>query len=217
MTGERQRFRIFYEDQSGSVSPFPLHRLVLAAAHDHCPDRLARWALDHRVIAIPKKGQSNVLEEVGRTRRHLDAGVCVIAWLDTDHVRDLFPKASRAARAEVIDLVKQRAGAIDPGRLEVFLLDQNLESLLEALERELRDQVGEELTTRAIRKKRLDARDQLLLHVASGRELRRLLRARHQGFDCLTRAVRAAHSLSAVTTFSIASLASPNSIRVTGL
>lgn len=190
MTRERQRLRILYEDQLGAVPDFPLHRLVLAAAHDRCP-QLERWRLALRVIAIPKKGQGAVLSDVGRTQIHLNAGVCVLAWIDGDHVRDLFPSASRATRADVIGLIKQRAGAVDPGRLEVFLLEKNLESLLETLERELRETFDDETVTRAIRNKRLDPRDQLLLHIASSPGLRTRLRERHQGFDCVTRYVAA--------------------------
>jgi len=188
MTREPQRLRLLYEDQLGVVPDFPLHRLVIAAAHDLCP-QFERWRLEQRVIAIPKKGQGAVLKEVGRARSHLDAGVCLLAWLDEDHVRDLFPNASRASRAEVIALVKQRAGTLDPGRLEVFLLDRNLESLLLALDVELREAFDDETVTKAIRKKRLDQRDRLLLHIAAHRGLRARLRERHQGFDCVARYV----------------------------
>jgi len=185
---ERQRLRIFYEDQLGVVPRFPLHRLVLAAAHDLCP-QLERWRIEQRVIALPKKGQGGVLNEVRRARLHVDEGVCVLAWIDDDHVRDLFPGAARATRAEVIQLVRREGGVLGPGRLEIFLLDRNLESLLQALEPELREALGEERVTKAIRKKRLDSRDDLLLHIASSRDLRGRLRLRHQGFDCVARYV----------------------------
>jgi hypothetical protein len=168
--------------------------LVLAAAHDRCP-QLERWRLEQRVIAIPKKGQGGVLNEVKRARLHLNAGVCVLAWIDEDHVRDLFPDASRATRAEVIELIRQRAGELGPGRLEVFLLDENLESLLQALAPELRDVFGDEAVDRATRNKRLDQRDQLLLHVANSKQLRADLRDRHRGFDCVTRYIAAIASL----------------------
>lgn len=194
MTRERQRLRILYEDQPGATATFPLHRLVLAAAHDLCPN-LERWRLEQRVIAIPKKGQGGVLNEVARAALHRDAGVCVLAWIDDDHVRDMFPEAARATRAEVIERVKQRAGAVGPGRVEVFLLDKNLESLLQALDGELRAAFGEEIVARAVRKKRLDARDQLLLHIAHHGELRAHLRERHQGFDCVIRYVGAIATL----------------------
>jgi len=54
---------------------------------------------------------------------------------------------------------------------------------------------GEETVTRAIHKKRLDSRDQLLLHIAHNRDRRQLLRERHQGFDCVTRYVAAVATL----------------------
>jgi hypothetical protein len=95
----------------------------------------------------------------------------------------------------VIALIKQRAGALAPGRLEVFLLDQNLESLLQVLEVELRATFGADTVTKAIQKKRLDPRDQLLLHIANDPSLRALLRERHQGFDCVTRYVAAIAAL----------------------
>lgn len=194
MTRERQRLHILYEDQLGAVPDFPLHRGVLAAAHDLCQP-LERWRLDQRVIAIPKKGQGAVLNEVARAALHANAGVCVLAWLDDDHVRDLFPGASQATRAEVIELVKQRGGALGPGRLEVFLLDKNLESLLQALEVEFGEAFGAEIVTNAIRKKRLDARDLLLLHIARSPGLRAVLRQRHHGFDCIARYVAAIATL----------------------
>ncbi|HWO22936.1 MAG TPA: hypothetical protein VNO30_29450 [Kofleriaceae bacterium] len=36
---------------SGAIPDFSLHRLVLAAAHDLCP-QLERWQLEQRVIAV---------------------------------------------------------------------------------------------------------------------------------------------------------------------
>lgn len=188
MTRERQRLRILYEDKLGAVPDFPLHRLVLSAAHDLCR-QIERWQLGQRVIAIPKNGQGEVLNEVARARIHLDAGVCLLAWIDDDHVRDMFPNAARATRAEVIDLVKQRAGVLGPGRLEILLLHRNLETLLQVLDHELRDAFGDELVIKAIHKKRVDPRDQLLLHIANSEPLRKLLRERHQGFDCVARYV----------------------------
>jgi hypothetical protein len=68
-------------------------------------------------------------------------------------------------------------------------------SLLQALEPELREALGDERVTKAIRKKRLDARDDLLIHISSSRDLRGRLRERHSGFDCVTRYVAALATL----------------------
>ena len=189
MTRERQRLRILYEDQIGAVPRFPLHRLVIAAANDLCA--IERWRLEQRVIAIPKKGRDRVLEELSRAQTHLNDGACLLAWLDDDRVRDAFPNASQLTHAATIELVKARAGTHSPGRIEAFLLDKNLESLLQALRSELVDAFDATFMDKAITKKRLDSRDQCLLHIASSPWLRELLRQRHQGFDCVTRYVAA--------------------------
>ena len=59
----------------------------------------------------------------------------------------------------------------------------------------LREAFGDERLTKAIRKKRLDARDDLLVHISGRHDLRVLLRERHQGFDCVARYVSALASL----------------------
>jgi hypothetical protein len=192
MTHERVRLRILYEDRVGDEQvDFPLHRLVVAAAHDCC-EGLELWRLRKRVQGIPKKGRDNVLRDLGRARIHIDAGVYLLAWLDEDRIREAFPNASRLTRTEVIGLVKAKASAADPDRVEVFLLDRNLESLLEALEQELVDALDHETVHRAIEKrgsKTVDSRDSCLLHIANSAPLRALLRGRHQGFDWITRNV----------------------------
>jgi len=79
MTLERQRLRILYEDRIGALPGFPLHRLVIAAAHDLCA--IDRWRLEQRVIAIPKKGRDRVLEELSRARTHLNDPALLRAWV----------------------------------------------------------------------------------------------------------------------------------------
>lgn len=71
-----------------------------------------------------------------------------------------------------------------PPPLEVFLLDDNLEDLLSTLE----DHLDSTQLAKALRKK-LDARDILLDDIAHAPALRETLRARHAGFDCVSRFV----------------------------
>lgn len=122
----------------------------------------------------------------------MNAGVLLLAWLDEDRIRDAFPGAAGASPAEVVSLVKGRAKDLDPARVEVFLLERNLESLLEALARPLSDALGAETVQRALDKRgsaAVDCRDQCLLQIANTRSLRELLRDRHAGFEWVTRYV----------------------------
>jgi hypothetical protein len=193
MTHEQVRLRVLYEDRIGDEQiDFPLHRLVVAAAHDCC-EGIELWKLRKRIQGIPKKGRDNVLADLGRAHVHINAGVYLLAWLDEDRIRDAFPDVSRSTpNEEVIRRIKAKVNASDPARVEVFLLNRNLESFFEVLEQELGDALDRETVHSAIEKRGKDAvdcRDGCLMHIANSRWLRDLLRTRHQGFDWVTRYV----------------------------
>jgi hypothetical protein len=142
----------------------------------------------HRVIKVPKKGVNNVLREVTRSDRFLGGGARLLLWVDNDRIRDALQLPPRCARETVIEAIKALApethGKARPKPLEVFLLDDNLEDLL----RSIAARLDAGLLAKAIAKK-LDARDTLLYDIGRDRRLRAELRAKHAGFDCVSRFV----------------------------
>lgn len=181
-----RRLVILYEDSRGPLKRFPLHDLVVKSAADLVP--LDVHELFRRVVEVPKKGVHKVLDEVGRSDRFLGSGARLLVWVDNDDIRRALQLAPRCARETVISTIKARApevrGGSRPKSLEVFLLDDNLEDLLESIAAQL----DTALLARA-RAKRLDARDALLDEIGRNRQLRAALRANHAGFDCVSRFV----------------------------
>jgi len=192
MTRERERLRILYEDGRGAGGGFPLHRLVVATASDLC-EGIERRVLESRVTEIPLRGRDPVLAELRHAERHLRYGVKLLVWLDNDHIREAFPNASpTSSNEEIVKLVKAKANVSDLARIDVFLLERNLESLLERLEEELVIELDSKIVHKAINKKgshKVESRDICLLHIANNPRLRELLRGRHEGFDWVTRHV----------------------------
>ena len=179
------RLVILYEDSRGPLQRFPLHDLVVKSAADLVP--LDVHELFRRVIAVPKRGVSKVLDEVARCDRLLARHARLLVWVDNDAIRRALSLARDCARETVISTIKARApqgGGSRPKPLEVFLLDDNLEDLLSSIG----DQLEPALLAKA-KAKRLDARDMLLDEIGRSRQLRAVLRARHPGFDCVSRLV----------------------------
>lgn len=181
-----RRLVILDEDSRGPLQRFPLHDLVVKSAADLVP--LALHELFRRVIAVPKRGVHNVLVDVARSDRFFGSDARLLVWVDNDRIRRALQLAPRCPRETVISTIKARAPEVldssRPKRLEVFLLDDNLEDLLSSLAARL----DPELLAKA-RAKRLDARDALLDEIGRSRQLREELRASHAGFDCVSRFV----------------------------
>jgi hypothetical protein len=180
------RLVILYEDSRGPRKGFPLHDLVVKSAADFVP--LEVHELLGRVIAVPKRGVSKVLDEVARCDRLLANHARLLVWVDNDAIRRALSLAWDCARGTVISTIKARApqssGGARPEPLEVFLLDDNLEDLLSSVG----DQLEPALFAKA-KAKRLDARDMLLDEIGRSERLRAVLRSRHTGFDCVSRFV----------------------------
>ncbi|HEX7842986.1 MAG TPA: hypothetical protein VF469_36185 [Kofleriaceae bacterium] len=179
------RLVILYEDSRGPLQRFPLHDLVVKSAADLVP--LDVHELFQRVVKVPKRGVSKVLDEVARCDRLLANHARLLVWVDNDAIRRALSLARDCARGTVISTIKDRApqsGSSRPKPLEVFLLDDNLEDLLSS--------IGEQLEPALLVKakaKRLDARDILFDEIGRSRRLRAALRSRHTGFDCVSRFV----------------------------
>jgi hypothetical protein len=180
------RLVVLYEDSRGPLKRFPLHDLLVKSAADLVP--LAMHELFRRVIAVPKRGVNNVLDEVTRSDRFHAGGALRLVWVDNDRIRRALQLAPDCARATVISTIKERAPVVHdrtrPKSLEVFLLDDNLEDLLSSVA----TQLDATLLAKA-RAKKLDARDTLLDDIGRDRQLRAALRANHAGFDCVSRFV----------------------------
>ena len=101
------RLVILYEDSPGPLQRFPLHDLVVKSAADLVP--LDLHELFRRVIAVPKRGVSKVLDEVARCDRFLTKHARLLVWVDNDAVRRVLSLARDCARGTVISTIKARA------------------------------------------------------------------------------------------------------------
>ena len=121
---------VFYEDSRAVGAPrFPLHDLTLACVADltGLPD----WRkLDPYIDAIPKKGNTKVLRAC-KTDAPRMKPPHILAVLDGDKLHHLFPTLARAACKRDVH-VAFRAEVSD-ARVEIAVLDDNVESLISAL------------------------------------------------------------------------------------
>lgn len=180
------RLVILYEDSRGAIVRFPLHDLVVRSAADLAG--VAFYEVARRVRDVPKGGDTKVLSDLANNSSLFKQHTRVLAWIDNDRIREKLKLPKDASRSLVITQIKARGPKPAHGRpapLEVFLLDDNLEDLIEALA----DHLDRTQLAKARNKKKPESRDILLDEIASSPALRATLRARHAGFDCVSRFV----------------------------
>lgn len=120
---------ILYEDKRGPTKDFGLHKLIEACLFDivNGHRHLLCRALDGR----QSKGDGNLLrvcrEDIGGIS---PKGHPVAALFDNDRVRRLLNLPRETERGVVIQKIK--AGCTAPTQLFVFLLEENMESVVEA-------------------------------------------------------------------------------------
>ena len=168
-----------------AAKSLPLHDLVTQSTADLAA--IEPYKLAARISRVPKNGANKVLDDLEHNGSLYKQHSRVLAWLDNDRIRDALHVPPSTKRADVIAKIKARGPQTTHGRpppLEVFLLDNNLEDLLSTLE----DHLDPAILAKALRKK-LDDRDMLLDDIARNPALRAELRARHAGFDCVSRFV----------------------------
>jgi hypothetical protein len=160
---------LLWEDRAvGPVARFGPHIFLVACVASHLGTDRYKLTRSQAIDGKPCAGNSNVLRELHRGPLW-DSGVHVVAVLDTDELHDRLPGIS--SRRTVPDteyprwsdavVAEVRKHAPDHGqtRLDVCLLDRNLETLLAIIGRGVRE------LDEALGKSRLD-RDRILQRAA---------------------------------------------------
>jgi hypothetical protein len=124
---------VFYEDSRAGGSRFIPHDVAMFCAWDLKGGSNAGdpWLFAKRAEPFPMNGNSKVvgaLERGAGVRR----GAPTIVVLDHDKVRGLFALDAAACKADVLAELRKRQSS---PLLHVVLLEQNLESILEAFHR----------------------------------------------------------------------------------
>lgn len=159
------RLTILYEDSRASAGRFALHDLVLSSAADLVERQ--PWELVPVVVAVPCNGALQVLARIVTADRFLRNNGWLLAWLDNDKIRRALGLSAISSASVVSARIKQ----LDPGyarslgRVEVFLLEDNLEDLIRTIQPHLPSSLRDE-ADRAVRLKRVNAREGILYELA---------------------------------------------------
>src|SRR5262249_37973722 len=157
------RIIILYEDQRGPTKDFGLHKLIEACIYDIVDGQ--RHLLVRALEGRQSKGDAKLLrvcrEDIGDIS---PKGYPVVAVFDNDRVRRLLGLAREAERALVIEKIKE--GCCAPAQLFVFLLEENMESVVEAAGR-CDPSIARAMVDEALRKN-LAARDVVIKEVCKG-------------------------------------------------
>lgn len=171
---------VFYEDSRTPGGDFTLHDLVLACVADRIQRN--RWDLKDLVLCKPMKGNANVLKACAHDVRRMKHAH-IAAVLDGDELARLLNLRGNYCKCEA----RAAFGRIaTDARLELFVLDHNIETLIETLGR-LKPDLP--MMTEALDKDR-NARDRVFANAANAEPgLRTQLRSEIPSFDRLTRKI----------------------------
>lgn len=115
---------ILYEDERGPVRDYPLHNLLLNVVSDIQGVQLGHFK--DQVRAVPKRGDSKLMcactEEVPKMPEPH-----ILAIFDADKLHRLLNRPGDTPRQALLEELRGRCP--DP-RLQVFLLEENTESLI---------------------------------------------------------------------------------------
>lgn len=122
------RIVVLWEDQRAPGKAFgPDLLLKSCIADDRNESPYADWW--RRILPIPKKGKERLIEALREDLQDLAAAGSVVAVLDRDKAHELGgSKRKPACRSQLLDILRQKS----PGKYELVLLEDNLETLLEA-------------------------------------------------------------------------------------
>lgn len=154
---------ILYEDSVGAhLKEFGPHNLVVQCVADKLGGDV--WRLHRQLIPEPKNGVNKLLDALRKDMNKLARGDSrVFALIDADDVRERLQLPQTACRTLVVAQIKRCPSA---DRLDVVLLEKNLESLLVAL-RELQPTLATaEDWNRALAHKKHNERDLILNRIA---------------------------------------------------
>jgi len=154
-----QPITIFYED---SVRPkshprdFGFHRFVMTCIFDRIDQD--RPDLENACTCNPRNGSSEILKSIRNDIEYISRdGRNVVAVFDHDKVTKLL-KIDKETRDDVI-IEKIKGECPLPDKLHVFLIRENLESVIENIERCDQSNLIDRKTIRLAKEKHLDERD----------------------------------------------------------
>ncbi len=143
---------ILYEDQRGPTQGFGLHTFIVACVFDRVGGE--RWQLEKALDGRPLKGDSNLLGRIREDAPSIAAdGRHIVAVFDDDKIRSLV-KLAPTAEAAAVRLAILRDCKLPPESMRVFLVEENTESVLEAIGACKAD-LSRDLLARALRKKHI--------------------------------------------------------------
>ena len=182
---------VLWEDKSnGPIKGFGPQAFLIACVASRLAVNRHSLARSEAIAAKPCAGNANVLRELRRGPLW-DSVAHVVAVLDTDELHDRLPVASRRTigdaeyerwSASVMTAVRSSAPPDCHARLEICLLDRNLETLVGVVGRGARE-FGD-----ALNKSRLH-RDKLLQRAADDQDLLRRACAEMPSWDHLVTTV----------------------------
>ncbi|KIG15736.1 hypothetical protein DB30_05306 [Enhygromyxa salina] len=168
---------ILYEDDRGPVKEFGLHELIVACVADEWGQDW--WAVKGQFDAIPLKGAAKLLAACERDVPDMPDAL-IFAVFDADKLHRLLFTSGRPSSDELLAELRRRCS--DP-RLSMFLLDQNTETVVDAVA----DCLGEPRP-----EKRKLLRDRFLNRTAKGlRQHRDCVRAAVPTLDACVREIAA--------------------------
>lgn len=120
---------VLWEDQLGErPKNFGPQNLLIACVRDRFPT-----VLEKQVHSLPLKGNGNVLRELKTNLEKLCNYGPVIAVFDRDKAHELCSPPAHACRT----VTARGLRALAPGQYDLVFLEQNMESLLDAVSRVL--------------------------------------------------------------------------------
>jgi len=178
---------VLYEDKMIPTADkkYPLHDLVMRMVEDDIDGQT--YKLLKLTKPYPKNGIDALLAELQNTDRIAGAGkLCLLA--DRDRVASHLGLAGSANDEEIVKAVEAKSNA--PGKLHVFFLYRNVESLLRDIQRCGNEPING--MDKALKKDR-NARDTVLNEAkkTANKSLRDCLRNAQQGLDGLAKAIAA--------------------------
>ncbi|KAB2930077.1 MAG: hypothetical protein F9K24_17970 [Leptonema illini] len=121
---------VLWEDQSSSIrAGFGPHELLVSCPADELS--IERNEIKNLVESNPRKGNGNVRASLKKDLKKLSNSGPVVAVLDRDKILDLWKKPGPPP-ADCWNEIDTRMKSDAPGEYCLLLIEQNIESLLEA-------------------------------------------------------------------------------------
>jgi hypothetical protein len=152
---------ILYEDSSkGKPKNFGPHMLVKQCICDLLNREPWELKLDDKLVSWPMNGNDKLRQECRKNMDRFAArGGTAFAVYDADKIRAHIKLPPTACKQQVVSTLKDGCGSVE--RLEVVLIERNMESVLEALRHGSPSLVPEVAWEAAVAQKQLLERDRI--------------------------------------------------------